>query len=272
LGGIFLVWGSTVTVRKSGVNGMNGEAMVQQLPVATAAPMPGVFPRQTVDMDRRILLIAREGARFSKVVDSLAREGYLIVYGHDARDADRLFSGAVDAVIIDLADFDRGLALCRDLHARSSVPIVLLGSSSLSEELVGAFDAGANDYLRAPLDPTELRARVRTLMQRIRESTRARMTIQVEDLEIDLAAFTAWKDGRRLVLSATEFLLLCELARNKGQPVTREDLVQTVWGFEHLGGSRLVDMAIYRLRQKIEDDPSMPRLLVTVRGRGYRLG
>jgi two-component system response regulator MtrA len=95
--------------------------------------------------------------------------------------------------------------------------------------------------------------------------------IRIGDLEIDERAFVARRDGRDLGLTATEFRLLAELARRPGQVFTRELLLETVWGYDYLGDSRLVDVAVQRLRAKVEPDPSHPRLIATVRGVGYRL-
>jgi two-component system response regulator MtrA len=116
----------------------------------------------------------------------------------------------------------------------------------------------------------ELMARVRAVLRRA-TGERPETSLTVRDLEIDPKGFTVRKDGRDLQLTATEFRLLLEIARRPGQVFTRELLLQRVWNYDYLGDSRLVDVAIQRLRAKVEEDPANPKLITTVRGVGYRL-
>jgi two-component system response regulator MtrA len=137
-------------------------------------------------------------------------------------------------------------------------------------DVVVGLESGADDYVVKPFDMAELVARIRAVLRR-RTAAPSEPSVEVGDLEVDPAAFIARKAGRALRLTATEFRLLLELVRRPGQVFTRELLLQRVWNYDYLGDSRLVDVAIQRLRSKVEDDPAHPRRIVTVRGVGYRL-
>jgi two-component system, OmpR family, response regulator MtrA len=136
-------------------------------------------------------------------------------------------------------------------------------------DVVIGLEAGADDYVTKPFDIEELVARIRAVLRRGDPQAQAGK-LQAGELEIDEPAFKAHKRGEELILSSTEFKLLVALGRNGGRVLTREILLSTVWDHDYLGDSRLVDMAIKRLRKKIEDDPSKPTLIQTVRGVGYR--
>ena len=136
--------------------------------------------------------------------------------------------------------------------------------------MVVGLESGADDYVTKPFEMPELVARVRAVLRRASaapEETR----LAVGPLDVDPAAFTASKGGEDLGLTATEFRLLLELARRPGQVFTREILLERVWNYDYLGDSRMVDVAVQRLRAKVEDDPAHPKLVMTVRGVGYRL-
>jgi len=174
-----------------------------------------------------------------------------------------------DLVVLDLGlpDVD-GLDVCRRLRSTEDLQILMLTARSSTSDIVAGLEAGADDYLGKPFEVPELLARVRAALRRCAANSDER--IVRGGLVVDPAAFTVSRDGREVRLSATEFRLLLELVRNRGRACTREELLRTVWGYEHLGDSRLIDMAVKRLRDRIERDPSRPRLVVTVRGVGYR--
>jgi two-component system response regulator MtrA len=137
-------------------------------------------------------------------------------------------------------------------------------------DVVAGLELGADDYVTKPFQGVELVARIRALLRRAQgvpeESVR-----RVGDLEIDPAAFTVTKRGQAVELSATEFRLLLELVRHPHTVLSRHDLLRRVWDYDYMGDSRMVDMAVKRLRDRIEEDPRHPRWITTVRGVGYRL-
>jgi two-component system response regulator MtrA len=163
-----------------------------------------------------------------------------------------------------------GFEVCREIRKQSRVPILMLTARNDTVDVVVGLESGADDYLTKPFEMPELVARVRAVLRRS-TSQPEETTIQVGGLELDPTSFLARKDGQELSLTATEFRLLLEMARRPGQVFTREMLLDRVWNYDYLGDSRLVDVAIQRLRAKIEDDPAHPSVITTVRGVGYRL-
>jgi len=147
--------------------------------------------------------------------------------------------------------------------------VMLTARTDLIDVVVG-LESGADDYVKKPFELPELIARLRAVLRRAAAPAEDTQ-IAAGRLEIDPAGFTVRRDGIEVSLTATEFRLLVELARRPGQVFTRELLLQRVWDYEYLGESHLVDVAIQRLRAKVEDDPSHPTLIKTVRGVGYRL-
>jgi two-component system response regulator MtrA len=175
----------------------------------------------------------------------------------------------VDAVVLDLMlpGMD-GFEVCRQIRRRSAVPIVMLTARSGVQDVVLGLELGADDYVVKPFDGAELLARIRAVVRRGMPAAMARL--QFGDLIVDPVAFRAELGGASLELTAMEFRLLLELVRHPGEVMTRERLLDLVWGYDYLGDSRLVDMAIRRLRTKLADGARDPELIATVRGVGYR--
>jgi two-component system response regulator MtrA len=145
----------------------------------------------------------------------------------------------------------------------------MLTARAETADVVAGLELGADDYVTKPFEGPELVARVRAVVRRATAEEHSPV-LHIRGLDIDPAAFSAHRDGKKVDLTATEFRLLHELARNVGQVLTREVLLERVWGYDYLGDSRLVDMALKRLRDKIGDDPKNPAYIATVRGVGYR--
>ncbi len=176
-----------------------------------------------------------------------------------------------DLIVLDvmLPGLD-GFEVCREIRRTSQVPILMVTARTDTIDVVVGLESGADDYLRKPFEVPELVARVRALLRRASAPVDDG-TVCVADVEIDPGRFIARRAGAEIALTATEFRLLLELARRPGQVFTREVLLERVWNYPYLGDSRLVDVAVQRLRAKIEDDPANPRLIKTVRGAGYKL-
>ncbi|HVL65586.1 MAG TPA: response regulator transcription factor [Actinomycetota bacterium] len=222
-------------------------------------------------MTRAHILVVSDAPNASpRLAEALRRAGFSVGVIRPAGDvAQEVAGSAIDLVCLDaVGDSAERLDLCRRISELSDVPLLVAGASDDPLEVVMCLDAGADEYLRPSIDPFEAVARTRALLRRAR---RASGRLYVGNLMIDPNAYKVFKDGREITLSKTEFRLLLELATRPGQVFTRDILVERVWDAEYLGDSRLVDMAVKRLRQKVEDDPRRPRIIRTVRGFGYRL-
>jgi two-component system response regulator MtrA len=165
-----------------------------------------------------------------------------------------------------------GLEVCRAIRREATTPVVMLTARGDTIDVVVGLESGADDYVRKPFEMPELVARVRAALRRRRETGDGgeAAVIRLGSLAIDTAGRTVERDGREVALTRTEFDLLVELARHPGQVFTRELLLDRVWGYDYLGDSRLVDVAVGRLRSKVESDPAAPQLILTVRGAGYK--
>jgi len=223
-------------------------------------------------VDERVLLVEDDPSIREVAALGLKGAGFRVTTTADGRDGlMRARRETFDVVILDvmLPSLD-GFEVCREIRKDNRVPIIMLTARTDTIDVVVGLESGADDYVTKPFEMAELVARVRAVLRRASAGP-AEATVAVGSLEIDPASFVARKDGRDLSLTATEFRLLLEMARRPGQVFTRELLLERVWGYEYLGDSRLVDVAIQRLRAKIEDDPGHPTLIRTMRGVGYRL-
>jgi two-component system, OmpR family, response regulator MtrA len=223
-------------------------------------------------VDERLLLVEDDASIREIGSIGLTAAGFHVVTAMDGRQGlASARSGGFDAVILDvmLPSLD-GFEVCREIRKFSRVPIVMLTARTDLIDVVVGLESGADDYVKKPFELPELVARLRAVLRRAASPVEDTV-ISAGQLEIDPAGFTVRRNGVELALTATEFRLLVELARRPGQVFTRELLLQRVWDYAYLGDSHLVDVAIQRLRAKVEDDPSHPALIKTVRGVGYRL-
>jgi two-component system, OmpR family, response regulator MtrA len=222
-------------------------------------------------MDERVLLVEDDASIREVAKLGLAQAGFRVTTAPDGREGLLHFRQTpFDLVILDvmLPVLD-GYEVCRQIRAESRVPIIMLSAKSDTVDVVVGLELGADDYVTKPFEMAELIARARAAVRRSSTVPEEPVIIRGE-LEIDPGAFAARRSGEELKLTATEFKLLLELARRPGQVFTRELLLQRVWNYEYLGDSRLVDVAVQRLRAKVEDDPKAPQMIKTVRGVGYR--
>jgi DNA-binding response OmpR family regulator len=207
---------------------------------------------------------------------ALEDEGYTVDEAADGRTGLALFDRSEpDLVLVDLRLPDiQGFDVCRTIRSRSIVPIIIVTAQTDTYDLVAGLEAGADDYVTKPVVPKELAARIRALLRRVQLHEVAAPTAKpanLGDIELRREQGVVLKRGVELPLTKTEFLLLCEFADHPGIVLSRDQLLERVWGYDYLGDSRLVDAHIRRLRVKIEDQPDDPKLVVTVRGIGYKL-
>jgi DNA-binding response OmpR family regulator len=206
---------------------------------------------------------------------ALEDEGYTVVEavnGTEGLDAFR--RNEIDLVLLDLRLPDlSGFDVCRALRNESIVPIIIITAQTDTHDMVAGLEAGADDYVTKPVVPKELAARIRALLRRVHllEATTSVRPSRFGDLELRRDLGVVMKGGEELSLTKTEYRLLCEFADHPGAVLSRDQLLERVWGYEYLGDSRLVDAHVRRLRLKVEDQPDDPKLIVTVRGIGYRL-
>jgi DNA-binding response OmpR family regulator len=221
-----------------------------------------------------LILLVDDDARLREIVGmALEGEGYGVRTLESGEEALGVFEADdPDLLILDVMLPGRdGFELCRDIRKRSPVPILMLTAKTDTVDVVVGLESGADDYVTKPFVTKELLARIRALLRRARDRTTLPRTIVLGDLEISPDAAIVTKAGALVHLTKTEFKLLCALASRPNQVFTREMLLQQVWEYDYFGDSRLVDVHVRRLRGKIEEDPSDPRVVQTVRGLGYKI-
>ena len=225
-----------------------------------------------VRLNERVLVVEDDRSVRETVTLLLERAALRVESVGDGREAlEQLRRYPFDLVLLDvMLPVVDGFKVCREIREESQVPIVLLTARADTADVVAGLELGADDYLTKPFQGPELVARVRAALRR-RDTDPLAPRIQIQDLDIDASGFRLTQAGRPVELTATEFRLLVELATNAERVVSREGLLERVWGYDYLGDSRLVDMAVKRLRDKLGDDPRQPRYITTVRGAGYRL-
>jgi two-component system response regulator MtrA len=235
-------------------------------------------------MDELLLVVEDDPSLREVIRLGLEEEGYRVAVAEDGPSALIAFaSSRPDLVLLDvmLPGLD-GFAVCRELRKVSVAPIVMLTARASTAAVVEGLESGADDYVTKPFEFPELVARVRSALRRASVQVAAATgagaaraappSLALGPLTIEPSSYAVHRSGDEIPLTVTEFRLLYELARHAGQVLSRDQLLELVWGYSYLGDSRLVDVHVQRLRAKIEEDPAHPALVVTVRGVGYRAG
>jgi two-component system response regulator VicR len=211
---------------------------------------------------------------------NLEKEGHEVICAYDGgRAVELAFQELPDLILLDLMlPVKDGMDVCREVRAKLNTPIIMLTAKDNEIDKVLGLELGADDYVTKPFGTRELLARVKAHLRRQTkaaslpaEEPGARQGIRLQALFIDSDMYMVYKDDAPLDLTHREFELVQYMAKNSGKVMTREHLLQAVWGFEYFGDVRTVDVTIRRLREKLEDDPSRPEYILTRRGLGYMM-
>ncbi|PUA37811.1 DNA-binding response regulator [Paenibacillus elgii] len=216
---------------------------------------------------------------------NLEKEGHEVICAYDGGAAvDLAYSENPDLILLDLMlPVKDGMDVCREVRVKLNTPIIMLTAKDNEIDKVLGLELGADDYVTKPFGTRELLARVKAHLRRHTKSAvsaaaqaqpneeEARQGLRIQSLFIDTDMYVVYKDDVPLDLTHREFELVQYMAKNSGKVMTREHLLQAVWGFEYFGDVRTVDVTIRRLREKLEDDPSRPEYIITRRGLGYMM-
>ena len=222
--------------------------------------------------ETKILVVDDEPNIVNTVQAYLEKEGYTVytaLDGPSALRAARTFRPDLIVLDIMLPGMD-GLEVLRRLRQESDVYVLMLTAKADETDKIVGLSVGADDYLTKPFSPRELVARVTAILRRERGGDMGEPALTFQRLRIDSDARQVWKDDELVELTPIEFDLLLALAQHAGRVLSREQLIEQVWGYDYFGDERVVDVHIGRLRKKVEDDPANPTLIATVRGVGYR--
>jgi len=223
-------------------------------------------------MATRLLIVEDETTLRETLAYNLTQEGYQVTQSGDGAEALELArADKLDLIVLDimLPGLD-GLSFCRILRKEQTTPIIMLTARGGEVDRIVGLESGADDYIVKPFSLGEFLARVRAVLRRTPSVSLHTDRLESGDLALDLTARRVSVGGREIKLSHKEFDLLAALVRNKGAVLSRDLLLQQVWGYDHVGDDRTVDVHMRWLREKIEADPSDPQRIVTVRGVGYR--
>ncbi|MFA8439043.1 response regulator YycF [Pueribacillus sp. YX66] len=228
-------------------------------------------------MDKKVLVVEDEKPIADILQFNLEKEGYRVAVANDGEEAlTKVREDSPDLVLLDLMLPKKdGMEVCREIRKEHYMPIIMLTAKDSEIDKVLGLELGADDYVTKPFSTRELIARVKANLRR-HQKDESQSDMEAKDIEIGALvihpnAYQVTKHGEALDLTHREFELLHYLARHIGQVMTREHLLQTVWGYDYFGDVRTVDVTVRRLREKVEDNPSHPTWIITRRGVGYYL-
>ena len=226
------------------------------------------------------ILVVDDEEPIAKILDfNLRKEGYDVIVANDGEKAVELaFSEDPDLILLDLMLPEKdGMEVCREVRAQKNIPIIMLTAKNSEIDKVLGLEFGADDYVTKPFSTRELMARVKVNLRRVAKQTEVveeknTSEVVIKDIVIYPEAYIIKKKGEEVDLTRREFDLFYYLAQHRGQVLTRENLLQTVWGYDYFGDVRTVDVTVRRLREKVETDSSQPEYIMTRRGVGYFIG
>ena len=226
------------------------------------------------------ILVVDDEEPIAKILDfNLRKEGYDVIVANDGEKAVKLaFSEDPDLILLDLMLPEKdGMEVCREVRAQKNIPIIMLTAKNSEIDKVLGLEFGADDYVTKPFSTRELMARVKVNLRRVAKQTEVveeknTSEVVIKDIVIYPEAYISKKNGEEVDLTRREFDLFYYLAQHRGQVLTRENLLQTVWGYDYFGDVRTVDVTVRRLREKVETDSSQPEYIMTRRGVGYFIG
>ena len=223
-------------------------------------------------MAAKILVVDDDPAINEMLTIVLEAEGFQTSSVTDGAEAVGAFqSFDPDLILLDLMlPGVNGIDICREIRKQSAVPIVMLTAKTDTVDVVLGLESGADDYITKPFKPKELIARIRARLRRTDDEPAE--VYEIGDLTIDVPQHTVTRGGKEIQLTPLEFDLLLEMAQKPHQVHTREELLESVWGYRNASDTRLVNVHVQRLRSKIEHDPENPEIILTVRGVGYKTG
>ncbi len=227
----------------------------------------------------KVMLVDDEESIRKVVEQILTKDGYQVCYASNGEKALKMFKEENPSLLIldvMLPEMD-GFELCRIIRQESAVPIIMLSAKGdIVDKSVG-FNMGADDYVSKPFSPVELSLRIKALLRRTTKAPKCSQgdednpdTISVKGLKINCRRYEITVRGKKAELTPKEFELLCYMARNSGQVFTREQLFNILWGEDYVGDTGTITVFMRKIREKIEEDPSRPKYIVTVWGVGYK--
>jgi two-component system response regulator MtrA len=220
---------------------------------------------------QRILVVDDDDALREMVGLVLSGAGFHPLFAADGLEAVRVFSeSSPDLVLLDIMlPGLSGIEVCKQIRTQSGVPIIMLTAKGETEDVVLGLEAGADDYVVKPHNGAELVARVKARLRPMGDDSGV---VSVGGLTLDPKSFEVKRGTQSLSLTPLEFKLLHTLAEKPRQVFSREMLLELVWGYQYKADTRLVNVHVQRLRSKVEEDPENPKIVMTVRGHGYRAG
>ena len=247
-----------------GIRGANG---------SQEKPLPGGSNGEPGATKTRILIVEDEPAMVAGLRDNFEYEGYQVISAEDGvAGLDRALNDNPDLVVLDvMMPRMSGLEVCKQLRAkRPTLPIIMLTARGQEIDKVVGLELGADDYVTKPFSIRELMARVKAVLRRRAPQARGSEVYRFSDIEVNTRSHEVRRAGKPVELSAKEFALLAYFIAHPAETLSRDQLLDAVWGYEHYPSTRTVDTHIVHLRQKLEKNPEEPRFILTIHGTGYK--